>query len=542
MGEACRAFETPVTGGNVSLYNENPRGAIYPTPTIGMVGVIDDVAHVTTMGFKAEGDAIVLLGREHRRARRQRVPEGGARPGRRRRAGGRPRGRAAAAAGGARGDPRRAGPLGARLRRGRAGRGARGVGDRRPTRPSESPWSSTTSCRSALLFGEAQGRVVVSCRPTRSARARASPGARRARRQIGRVGAPDGRFRIVPRRVLDAATRSELAAVYYDGHPPADGPDARPRRGRGARLRGSRALSSGPIGAPRLTPRSQEIRYMCGIVAVSGVPDAAKLVFLGSTRLQHRGRRPPASWPSIRPRAAGDAGSTRRRAWSPTPSASGARRARRAPIALGHIRYSTAGGAGLHNAQPLLVRYARATWRWRTTATSPTRRSCGTAWSRGRALPEQHRLRVDRPPDRPLAPRRGRRADRRRALAARGRVLRPDHRRRHAVRRARPARLPPAGARHARRRLRARLGDVRARHHGRRFVRDLEPGEVLRIRDGELTQLRPLAPYSRPGAVHLRARLLRTARLQALGPLGRPRAPRLRPAARRSSSRRRRTA
>lgn len=62
MGEACRAFETPVTGGNVSLYNENPRGAIYPTPTIGMVGVLDDVAKVVGTAFRSSGDAIVLLG------------------------------------------------------------------------------------------------------------------------------------------------------------------------------------------------------------------------------------------------------------------------------------------------------------------------------------------------------------------------------------------------------------------------------------------------------------------------------------------------
>jgi phosphoribosylformylglycinamidine synthase subunit PurL len=62
IGEACAAFETPVTGGNVSLYNENPRGAIYPTPTIGMVGIVEDVAHVTTAAFKDEGDAIVLAG------------------------------------------------------------------------------------------------------------------------------------------------------------------------------------------------------------------------------------------------------------------------------------------------------------------------------------------------------------------------------------------------------------------------------------------------------------------------------------------------
>jgi phosphoribosylformylglycinamidine synthase subunit PurL len=62
IGEACTVLETPVTGGNVSLYNENPRGAIYPTPTIGMVGLIEDLEHVTTASFKAPGDVVVLLG------------------------------------------------------------------------------------------------------------------------------------------------------------------------------------------------------------------------------------------------------------------------------------------------------------------------------------------------------------------------------------------------------------------------------------------------------------------------------------------------
>lgn len=62
MGDACRALETPVTGGNVSLYNENPQGAVYPTPTIGMVGVLDDAAHATSMRFQHAGDDIVLLG------------------------------------------------------------------------------------------------------------------------------------------------------------------------------------------------------------------------------------------------------------------------------------------------------------------------------------------------------------------------------------------------------------------------------------------------------------------------------------------------
>lgn len=63
IGEACRMLETPVTGGNVSLYNESPTGAVYPTPTIGMVGVIEDVAHITVSGFQEEGDVIVLVGR-----------------------------------------------------------------------------------------------------------------------------------------------------------------------------------------------------------------------------------------------------------------------------------------------------------------------------------------------------------------------------------------------------------------------------------------------------------------------------------------------
>ncbi len=62
MGEACSILETPVTGGNVSLYNENPHGAIHPTPTIGMVGVIDSLAHVTPSNFQQAGDTIVLLG------------------------------------------------------------------------------------------------------------------------------------------------------------------------------------------------------------------------------------------------------------------------------------------------------------------------------------------------------------------------------------------------------------------------------------------------------------------------------------------------
>ncbi|MFN2564494.1 MAG: phosphoribosylformylglycinamidine synthase subunit PurL [Gemmatimonadaceae bacterium] len=62
IAEACRALGTPVTGGNVSLYNESPAGAIYPTPVIGMVGLIDSLDHVTRAAFSEDGDAIVLFG------------------------------------------------------------------------------------------------------------------------------------------------------------------------------------------------------------------------------------------------------------------------------------------------------------------------------------------------------------------------------------------------------------------------------------------------------------------------------------------------
>ena len=62
LADGCRAFNAPVTGGNVSLYNQNPEGAIDPTPTVAMVGIIEKPEHVTTQWFKDEGDAIILLG------------------------------------------------------------------------------------------------------------------------------------------------------------------------------------------------------------------------------------------------------------------------------------------------------------------------------------------------------------------------------------------------------------------------------------------------------------------------------------------------
>jgi phosphoribosylformylglycinamidine synthase subunit PurL len=62
MGDACRKFDTPVTGGNVSFYNQNPDGPVNPTPTIGMVGLLEDVTKKMTLDLKEEGDVLFLLG------------------------------------------------------------------------------------------------------------------------------------------------------------------------------------------------------------------------------------------------------------------------------------------------------------------------------------------------------------------------------------------------------------------------------------------------------------------------------------------------
>lgn len=62
IADACRALNTPVTGGNCSLYNQSPAGPIDPTPTIGMVGLIERREHITTQWFKNEGDVVILIG------------------------------------------------------------------------------------------------------------------------------------------------------------------------------------------------------------------------------------------------------------------------------------------------------------------------------------------------------------------------------------------------------------------------------------------------------------------------------------------------
>jgi phosphoribosylformylglycinamidine synthase subunit PurL len=62
IAETCRAFGTPVVGGNVSLYNESPAGVVDPTPTVAMVGLIEKEEHITTQFFKAAGEIIILVG------------------------------------------------------------------------------------------------------------------------------------------------------------------------------------------------------------------------------------------------------------------------------------------------------------------------------------------------------------------------------------------------------------------------------------------------------------------------------------------------
>jgi phosphoribosylformylglycinamidine synthase subunit PurL len=64
IAEACRALDVPITGGNVSLYNETDGRAIYPTPVIGVVGLLEDASRVLTRAFAGPGDVVILLGED----------------------------------------------------------------------------------------------------------------------------------------------------------------------------------------------------------------------------------------------------------------------------------------------------------------------------------------------------------------------------------------------------------------------------------------------------------------------------------------------
>ena len=91
IGAACRALDIPITGGNVSLYNETDGTAVLPTPVLGVVGLIEDATRVVRRAFRSDGRRDRAARRQPRRARRQRVSEGRPRPGARRAAGARSR-------------------------------------------------------------------------------------------------------------------------------------------------------------------------------------------------------------------------------------------------------------------------------------------------------------------------------------------------------------------------------------------------------------------------------------------------------------------
>ncbi|MXW10349.1 MAG: phosphoribosylformylglycinamidine synthase subunit PurL [Gammaproteobacteria bacterium] len=221
MVEACALFETPVTGGNVSLYNETSGTPIYPTPVIGMVGIIEDLERVTRHAFRDEGDAIVLLGRntdelgasEYLYAMHDIV---GGRPPRVDLLAERVLQQALLAMIGE-GLLRSAhdcseGGLACALAESALQEGEDPVGIR--VRLAD-PLPST-----ALFFGEAQGRAVVSCDPANLERAR-----RLADRygvpctKIGTVGAIGGSFIVESADARIEADIREVGAVYFGALP-----------------------------------------------------------------------------------------------------------------------------------------------------------------------------------------------------------------------------------------------------------------------------------------------------------------------------------
>jgi len=221
MAEACTAFETPVTGGNVSLYNENPSGAIYPTPTIGMVGVLDDVERHVTSYFKNEGDVILLLGEsrdelggsEYLKVEFDTV------------AGDAPQIDLAA--------EKRLQDAVVEMANASVLASAHDVSDGglavalveaaicHPHGPRGADLDLSDDLPTAsLLFGESQGRIVVSSAPGNAekvediARRHGVPV-----RRIGTVGAAGGRFRLAtPNRQIDADT-ADLADIYQNTIP-----------------------------------------------------------------------------------------------------------------------------------------------------------------------------------------------------------------------------------------------------------------------------------------------------------------------------------
>jgi amidophosphoribosyltransferase len=237
---------------------------------------------------------------------------------------------------------------------------------------------------------------------------------------------------------------------------------------------------------------------MCGIVAVSGVPEAAKHVFLGLYSLQHRGQE-AAGLVSVESDEPG--GSSIYRGTGLVSDVFDERRleALRGSTAIGHIRYSTAGGAGLHNAQPILVRYSEGDLSLAHNGNLTNAQELRSRLVRDGALfqatidsevivhlvARSRREGVDAQIDDALSQLEGAFS----VVMTVGSTL-------YAARDPHGFRPLVLGQREG--------GYVVASETcaldimGARYIRDIEPGEVLRIRDGELTRLRPLVTFKAP--------------------------------------------
>ena len=321
------------------------RGAVYPTPVIGMVGIIESLSHVTRAGFQRARRRDRAARRADRRAWRQRVS--GAHPRRRRRRAA----RAAISRPSARSSTRcsrrsrRARALGARLQRRRTGRRAGRV----------LHWR-TASGRSAPTSISRRGRAL----PPARAPVRRGTGARRrlARRMPDAVLDDRARHGVPARRHRSRCARTAVRTCACGvGSRQIDAPLARLATRITRRFRRIMGASARPQWryCRAASSSSRRDSHMCGIFGVHGHPDAPHLAQLGLYSLQHRGQE------SAGIVAVDDAGVGARAcaawAWSPT----GSRRADAArctgAIAIGHTRYSTAGSSTIENAQPVLARF-----------------------------------------------------------------------------------------------------------------------------------------------------------------------------------------
>lgn len=217
LAEACKLFETPVTGGNVSFYNETSGAAIYPTPVIGMVGVLEDVDHITRHAFQNVGDTIILLG--------DNTDELGASE------------YLYVVEGLVAGEPPKVDLLGERglqhavlaMIRNQLLHSAHDVSEgglacalaESALGPGESPFGVQVTLHDAipvlpLLFGEAQGRIVVSCDPRSAdevlvlAKRHGVPC-----RTVGQVVSSDESFRIDGRTATLEADVEILAEIFF---------------------------------------------------------------------------------------------------------------------------------------------------------------------------------------------------------------------------------------------------------------------------------------------------------------------------------------